>query len=72
MEKCYETYAEIYMALLQIRSTLTIPLLPNPATLLFSSPLRRILPRCNRQSLLCDNDESNANVLIDDPNQVNI
>ena len=51
IKKCFETNAEIYMALLQIRSV-------NRQTI-------GILPKFNRQPVFCDNIEINIIAIID-------
>ena len=54
----------MYMTLLQVRSMLISPRSPSLAILLFNRPTGGILPRFNRQPLLCDHDECNLIVLI--------
>ena len=69
MKKCFETNANIFMALMQIRSTPICPRLPCPATLLFNRLTRDILPKFNRHPVLCNNDESNLISVLNDPKQ---
>ena len=55
----FETNADIYVALLQIRSTPISPRLSGQVTLQFNRPPRGILLKFNRQPVLCGNDNSN-------------
>ena len=63
MKKCFETNADTYMALLQIRLILNSPCLPNQAMLLFNALARGILPTFTGQPVLHNNDEINLIVL---------
>ena len=58
IQTCIETNADIYMALLQNRSTPISPRSPSLAMLLFNRPKRGILPKFNRLLVLCNNNES--------------
>ena len=59
MKKWFETNVNICMVLLQIRSTLLGPGLPNLATLVFNRPVRSILLMFTRLEMLFDSDENN-------------
>ena len=60
MKKFIETNTDIYMALLQVRSTPVGPCLPSLAAQLFNKPARDLLPKFSRPPMLFDNDESTA------------
>ena len=64
-DKCMDTTASIYLALLQVRSTPLEPRLPSPATLLFNCPISGIMPITNRLPINVDNDYNQYEVLID-------
>ena len=53
------------MALLQISSTPISLRLPSPVMILFNRLTGDILPKFNRQLVLCDNNESNFIVLLE-------
>ena len=59
MKKLYETNANIYMSLLQGRSTPVSPILPSPATLPVNRPARGLLLRCSGPPIICDKDKNN-------------
>ena len=52
------------MALLQIRSALISLELPSLAALLFNRPIRELLPKFSRPTVLFDNDENNHTAFI--------
>ena len=60
MKKSFDTNAAINLTLLQIRS---ISLGPCPATLLFISPFRVLIPRMSRTSINFDSDADHFDVL---------
>ena len=55
----------IYMALLQVSSTMMGPGLPSPTALLFNRPARGLLPIFSRPPVLFDSDESNNTALVE-------
>ena len=63
-QKCFDTKSDPPIALLQIRSTPLGPVLPGPATLLFSYPVRGIMPILTRLPLNLNNDEEHYEALI--------
>ena len=63
-EKCFETKADISMALIWIKLIPISPRLQSLATLLFNRPARGILPKFSILPVLCDNNENNHIVLV--------
>ena len=64
-EKCFGPNADIYMVLLQIRSTPISASLPSPSTLLFNRMTRDILLKFSRQSVLGNYSDSNNTSLLE-------
>ena len=63
MQKCYKTNADVFMSLLQVKSTLRIPGLTSLAMPHFNQLVRDLLPRLGRLHIMCDKDESNQSTL---------
>ena len=64
LETNYETNTDIYMAVLQIRSTTTRPRLPSLTALLLIKFIRSLLPEFSTIPVLLDNGENNHAALI--------
>ena len=63
MEMCIEANNDIYLALLEIRSTPVGMELPSPVTLLFNRAINVIMVRLKGMSINCDCDKDNHNTL---------
>ena len=59
IKKCSDSGGDIYVAMLQIRTTPLGQGLPSPATLLFNHLVRGIMPVMDRQPINMDNDDEN-------------
>ena len=59
MTKYYETNADVYMSLLQVRSTPVIPGLPSPAKFLFKRLANGLLLRFNKPPIMHHKNKSN-------------
>ena len=57
IKKCIDAKFDMYIALLQIRSSPLEPGLPSPATLLFNCPIRGVMPILNRLLISPINDD---------------
>ena len=64
IKRYLDTKPEIYVALLQIRSTLLGPGLPRPAMLLFNHLIRGIIPIINKPLVNSNSDDEHYEVLL--------
>ena len=64
MRKCFDTNNDVFLGLLQIRSTSIGPGLPNSAALLFSRSLGGLLPKLSRPLILFDHDNDQYTAII--------
>ena len=77
LKKCFDSKGDPHIALLQIHMTPLGPGLPSSVTMLFTCPIRGIIPIINRPPADKDNDGEHYEVLIrrqtkDDKNQGNL
>ena len=57
IKKCRQTNNNVHFVLLQIRSTLVGAALPSTALMLFSRPIRALLPQIGREPININDDE---------------
>ena len=63
MKKCFDTNADLNIALLEITSVPVGSWLPNPATLLFKRPIKGLILRVYRTPIDYDYDEKQYDAL---------
>ena len=61
----YETNSDMHLALLQVRTVLLGPGIPNPAKLVFNHPTWGIMPTINRLPTSIDNDNDHHKVYLE-------
>ena len=64
MKKCFNSWSDIHIGLLQIRSTPLGQGPPSPATLLFNCLVRGIMPIIDRLPINTDSDDKHHTVLV--------